>query len=65
MSAPLKPISEEYLQADHRIRPGHRLHRLISRIADSYYDDVSDDRIEELERRVDEWRWMNANGDRL
>lgn len=65
MSAPLKPISNEYLSAEHRIRPGHRLHRLISRIADTYIDDISDDRIEALEFFVDDWRWMNAAGERI
>ena len=65
MSDPLKPVSEVYLRAERRIGPGHRLHRLISRIADTYYDDVSDDRLEELERIVDGWRWMNASGERI
>lgn len=65
MSAPLKPISEEYLRSEHRIRPGDRFHRLISRMTDMWIDDISDDRIEELEAKVDEWRWMNAAGCRL
>ncbi len=65
MSVPLKPINEEYLHAEHRLRPGDRFHRLIARMTDIWFDDISDDRIEELERRVDEWRWMNASGERI
>ncbi len=34
-------------------------------MTDMWFDDISDDRIEELERRVDEWRWMNASGERI
>jgi hypothetical protein len=65
MSDHLKPVSEDYLRVEHRIRPGDRLHRLVSRLADTYYDDLSDDRIEELERKIDEWRWMSADGSRF
>ncbi len=65
MSEHLKPISDQYLQAEHRSRPGDRFHRLISRMTDMWVDDLSDERIEELERKVDDWRWMNANGDML
>jgi hypothetical protein len=65
MSAPLKPISDEYLSVEHRIRPGDRFHRLVARMTDMWFDDLTDNRIEELERRVDEWRWMNANGERI
>lgn len=65
MSADLKPISEEYLGEEHRLRPGDRFHRLVARMTDMWFDDISDERIEELERIVDNWRWMNANGERL
>ena len=65
MSAPLKPISEEYLRSEHRLRPGDRFHRLVSRMSDMWFDDISDERIEELERKVDEWRWMQADGTRI
>lgn len=65
MSASLKPVAEEYLSETHVVKPGDRFHRLISRMADTYYDDLSDDRIEQLERQVDEWRWMHADSVRF
>ena len=65
MSDHLKPINDEYLREEHRLRPGDRFHRLIARMADTYFDDISDDRIEELERKVDEWRWTHADGSRF
>jgi|GEM_PF-2968516 len=65
MSYNLKPIKDEYLQADQRLRPGDRLHRLVCRLADTYYDDLDDGRIEELERKVDGRRWMHADGTRF
>lgn len=58
----LKPINAEYLQAEQRLRPGDRLHRLVCRLVDTYYDDLDAQRIEELERKIDEWRWMHADG---
>lgn len=61
----MKPIAPEYEKQQYDVRPGHRLHRLIARIADTYFDDISDDRIEELERMVDDWRWMHADGTRV
>lgn len=65
MNAPLKPVADEFLQETHIIKPHDRFHRLVSRMTDMPYDNLSDERIERLERQVDEWRWMNANGDRL
>ena len=32
---------------------------------DTYIDDLSDDRIAELERQVESWRWCNAAGKRV
>lgn len=65
MSFALKPVADEYLLETHVIKPGDRLHRLISRMADTCYDDLTDDRIEHLERAVDEWRWMHADTTRF
>ncbi|MBB4952734.1 hypothetical protein H4S14_000776 [Agrobacterium vitis] len=65
MSDNLKPVSDEYLQKEHRLRPGERLHRLVARLADTYYDDLDEQRIEELERKVDEWRFTHADGKRF
>lgn len=61
----LKPVANEYLRDTHIIKPRDRFHRLVSRMSDMHYDDLTEDRIEHLERIVDEWRWMNAAGDRL
>lgn len=61
----MKPIAPSVLSETHEVKPGDRLHRLISRMVDTYYDDISDDRIEEIERKVDEWRWMHADGSRF
>lgn len=65
MSAPLKPVADEYLLETHIIKPRDRIHRLVSRMADTHYDDLTDDRIEQLERQVDEWRWMHADTTRF
>lgn len=63
MAERLQPIAETYLSETHIIRPGDRLHRLVSRLADTYYDDLTEDRIEEIERHIDTFRWMHANAD--
>jgi len=66
MSAALKPIADEYLRDEIILRPGRsRLHRLVARLFDTYIDDLSDDRIEELERLADTFRVTHANGDRF
>lgn len=61
----LLPISDEYLRDQHTIRPGDRLHRLIARMADTHIDDLSDDRIEQIERLVDSFRLGHADGSRF
>jgi hypothetical protein len=37
----------------------------VARLSDTYYDDLTDERIVELERHVDEWRWMHADATRF
>jgi hypothetical protein len=61
----MKPIAPQFLSQTFEVQPGDRLHRLFARLADTYYDDLSEDRIEELERKVDEWRWMHADASRF
>lgn len=61
----LKPIDGEYLRDVIRLAPGDRLHRLVARLADTYIDDLSDDRIVELERLADTFRITHASGARL
>lgn len=61
----LKPIDGEYLRDVIRLVPGDRLHRLVARLADTYIDDLSEDRIVELERLADTFRITHASGARL
>jgi hypothetical protein len=58
-------IAPEYADARLDVRPGDRLHRLVAMLFDTYCDDLSDERIAELERQVESFRWMNAAGQRL
>lgn len=37
----------------------------LARLHDTYFSDLSYARIEELERRLDEWRWMHADAKRF
>ncbi|AUR03894.1 hypothetical protein VWZ88_01665 [Phaeobacter sp. JH20_36] len=61
MAKNLLPIAESYLSETHIIKPGDRLHRLVSRLFDTHYDDLGDDRIEDIERHADTFRWMHAD----
>lgn len=65
MSGALKPVSAEKLSNLYRIKPGDRLHRLVARLADSWIDDISDERILELEALVDSWRLTDSDGRRF
>ena len=58
-------IAPAYANGELRLRPGDRLHRLVAMLFDTYIDDLSDDRIAELERQVESWRWCNAAGKRV
>lgn len=59
------PIDPEYLFSELTLKPGNRLHRLVAMLFDTYYDDLTDQRIAELEQHVARFRWMHANGKRL
>jgi len=61
----LKPIDSEYLRDEVRLAPGDRLHRLFARLSDTWIDDLSDERIIELERLADDFRLTHANGQRF
>jgi hypothetical protein len=61
----MQKIAPEFLCQTHIIKPGDRFHRLIALMTDTYYDDLTDARIEALEAQVESFRWCNANGDRL
>lgn len=61
----LKPIAPEYLNDRIVLKPGDRLHRLIARLGDTWIDDLSDERIIEIERLADSFRLTHADGSRL
>jgi hypothetical protein len=55
-------ISPEYGEAPITLKPySSRLHRLVAILADTYYDDLTDDRIAQLETLAQSWRWMGAD----
>lgn len=58
-------IDPEYLNNKLEVKPGSRLHRLVAMLFDTYYDDLTDERIAELEQHVAQFRWMNASGKRV
>ena len=60
----MQPIAPEYENAELKVRPGDRLHRVVALMFDTYYDDLTD-LIPELERMIEGRRWMNAAGKRL
>lgn len=61
----LKPVAPSYMLSMVTLKPGDRLHRLVSRLADTWIDDLTDDRIIELERMVDTFRLTHADGTSL
>lgn len=58
-------ISADYANSKIEIEPDSRLHRLVAMLVDTWYDDLTDDRISELEQKVAEFRWMDSTGKRL
>jgi len=58
-------IAACYAHETLQVEPGNRLHRLMSILFDTYYDDLTEARIEQLEELACSWRWMNADGERL
>jgi len=65
MNTALLPVAEEYLRDNIILKPGDRLHRLVARLADTWIDDLSDERIEALEREADTYRITHADGTRF
>lgn len=61
----LLPIADEYMRRELSLKPGNRLHRLVARLFDTYYDDLTDERIEEIERLADTFRLTHASGARI
>jgi hypothetical protein len=58
----MKPVDPTYLAETFTIRPRDRLHRLVARLHDTWIDDLSEERIEEVERLVDSFRHTHASG---
>lgn len=58
----MQTIAPEYANEKLTVAPGSRLHRLVALMFDMYIDDLTDERIAELERQVESWRWCNAAG---
>lgn len=54
-----------YAEAIITVRPGDRLHGLLAILCDTWIDDLTSDRIAELEALAASWRWTNAAGRRL
>ncbi|QUS40549.1 hypothetical protein RPMA_18195 [Tardiphaga alba] len=64
--ADLKPIANDYLKDRIVLEPcKSRLHRLVARLFDTYIDDLSDERIIELEQLADSFRITHADGKRF
>ena len=61
----MQRINPEYALKPLTVAPGGRLHRLVALLFDTYIDDLTDERIAELERRVEAFRWCNANAERV
>lgn len=61
----LKPIDETYARSQVTLRPGDRLHRIVQRMADTYIDDLTDDRILAVEQLIDSYRLTHASGVRF
>lgn len=60
-----QPIADEYLGRELTVKPGDKVHRLVAMLFDTYYDDLTEERISDLEATVENFRWMNASGKRL
>lgn len=60
-----KPIAGEYLNRELTVKPGEKLHHLLAMLFDTYYDDLTEERIADLEATVENFRWMNASGQRI
>lgn len=61
----MQHINPEYLNTELKVKPGDRLHRLVAMLFDTYYDDLTEARIAELEEHVAQFRWMSASGKRV
>lgn len=60
-----QPIAPCYLDNDLRVARGSRIHRLVAMLFDTHIDDLTPERITELEQQVEAFRWADASGKRI
>ena len=61
----MQRVSDEYENQELRVKPGDRLHRVVAMLFDTYCDDITDERLAEIENVIESFRWMNASGERV
>jgi hypothetical protein len=61
----MQRVSDEYANQELIVKPGDRLHRVVAMLFDTYYDDITDERLAEIEKVIESFRWMNASGERV
>lgn len=61
----MQRIADDYANSDLTVEVGCRLHRLVALLHDTHYDDLTEERIGQLEALAQSWRWMNAAGERV
>jgi len=61
----MQKIADDYMLATFTIIPGERLHRIMALLHDTYFDDLTDARITEIEQFIERFRWCNADGQRV
>ncbi|TPN74489.1 hypothetical protein [Mesorhizobium sp. B1-1-5] len=62
MADELLPIDPEHLDTYITIEPGERLHRLLARLIDTHVDDLREEFIVDLERKIDQVRVTHGDG---
>ena len=61
----MQKIAAEFLNQPIEVKPGEKLHLLVALLSDTHYDDVTQERVDELVSQVESWRWCNAAGQRV
>lgn len=61
----MQEINPQYLSRELKVKPGDRLHRLVALLFDTHYDDLTEERLCDLEAHIAKFRWMNASGKRV
>lgn len=61
----MQKIQDEYAHRRLIVEPGDRIHRIVALLFDTWIDDLTDERIAELEQMIERFRWMDASGERV